>query len=199
MFVVGLTGGIGSGKTTVANLFAELGVKLVDADVVSRQVVAPGTKGLSALVEHFGRDLLNAEGQLDRAALRAHIFNDEKAWQWVNALLHPLIRSEMQKQLQAASSTYVVWVVPLLIENGLFEDCDRVLVVDAHEHQQRSRVLARDSKADADAIMARQLSRHERLKYADHIVDNSGDLDDLKAQVQLLHHLYLSEAQQKRL
>ncbi|WP_417359677.1 dephospho-CoA kinase [Gallaecimonas pentaromativorans] len=199
MFVVGLTGGIGSGKSTVADLFAEQGIALVDADVVARQVVEPGTPGLTALVAHFGADILSADGSLDRAALRSRIFGDEQARQWVNDLLHPLIRAEMAKQLAAAQSPYVLWVVPLLIENDLYRQCDRVLVVDAHEHQQRSRVLARDSRADADAIMARQMPRDERLKYADHIVDNSGDVEQVKAQVQLLHRRYLSEAAQKRL
>ncbi|WKE66105.1 dephospho-CoA kinase [Gallaecimonas kandeliae] len=198
-FVVGLTGGIGSGKSTVADLFAELGITLVDADIVARQVVEPGTPGLEAIVEHFGTRVLQADGHLDRAALRQLVFSNESERLWLNALLHPLIREEMAHQLGAAQSPYVLWVVPLLIENGLYQDCDQVLVVDASPELQRQRVLARDKTADAEAIMARQLERNERLKHATQVLDNSGDLVQLKAQVQLLHRQYLSMAQQKRL
>lgn len=198
-FVVGLTGGIGSGKSTVADLFAELGIVLVDADLVAREVVEPGTQGLAAIVEHFGAALLQPDGQLDRAALRQRVFSNETERQWLNALLHPLIRSSMAEQLANAKSPYVLWVVPLLIENGLYKDCDQVLVVDAAPELQRQRVLARDKSADADAIMARQLPRDARLQYADQVVDNGGDLADLKAQVQFLHRQYLSMAAQKRL
>lgn len=198
-FIVGLTGGIGSGKSTVATLFADNGITLVDADVVARQVVAPGSPALAAIAEHFGRTVLQADGQLNRAALRLQVFSDEAARQWLNQLLHPLIREQMQQQLAAATSPYVLWVVPLLLENGLNQDCDRVLVVDAPADTQRQRVLARDASADADAIMARQLSRRERLAAADDIIDNSGTPDALAEQVDVLHQRYLSLAAQKRL
>ena len=198
-FIVGLTGGIGSGKSTVATLFADNGIALVDADVVARQVVAPGSPALAAIAEHFGPTVLQADGQLNRAALRLQVFSDEAARQWLNQLLHPLIREQMQQQLAAATSPYVLWVVPLLLENGLNQDCDRVLVVDAPADTQRQRVLARDASADADAIMARQLSRRERLAAADDIIDNSGTPDALAEQVDVLHQRYLSLAAQKRL
>ncbi|WP_406665976.1 dephospho-CoA kinase [Gallaecimonas sp. GXIMD1310] len=198
-FIVGLTGGIGSGKSTVATLFADNGIALVDADVVARQVVAPGSQALAAIAEHFGPTVLQADGQLNRAALRLQVFSDEAARQWLNQLLHPLIREQMQQQLAAATSPYVLWVVPLLLENGLNQDCDRVLVVDAPADTQRQRVLARDASADADAIMARQLSRRERLAAADDIIDNSGTPDALAEQVDVLHQRYLSLAAQKRL
>lgn len=198
-FIVGLTGGIGSGKSTVATLFADNGIALVDADVVARQVVAPGSPALAAITEHFGPTVLQADGQLNRAALRLQVFSDEAARQWLNQLLHPLIREQMQQQLAVATSPYVLWVVPLLLENGLNQDCDRVLVVDAPADTQRQRVLARDASADADAIMARQLSRRERLAAADDIIDNSGTPDALAEHVDVLHQRYLSLAAQKRL
>ncbi|MGL4899407.1 MAG: dephospho-CoA kinase, partial [Shewanella sp.] len=129
-FVVGLTGGIGSGKTTVANLFAELGITLVDADIVAREVVAKGSAGLNAIVAHFGSQILTPEGELDRGKLRQRIFSHDEERLWLNQLLHPMIRQTMLTQVNQATSPYVIMVVPLLFENGLDSLVNRVLVVD---------------------------------------------------------------------
>ncbi|WP_341504169.1 dephospho-CoA kinase [Gallaecimonas sp. GXIMD4217] len=201
MFVVGLTGGIGSGKSTVANAFHELGIELVDADVVARQVVEPGTSALAAIAAHFGNAVLQADGSLDRKALREIVFADDKQRLWLNDLLHPLIRQEMQRQLQAAPSPYVLFVVPLLFENGLDGLCDRTLVIDVPQEVQLQRVLARDdtNPETVKGILHSQMDRAERLARADDVLDNSGQPEKLKAQVQQLHQSYLAMARQKAL
>ena len=148
-YIVGLTGGIGSGKSTIANLFALLDVPIIDADVVAREVVEKGSPLLTKIVEHFGLHILDKQGNLDRTALRQIVSHSEQEKKWLNQLLHPAIRSEMLRQLEAVSAPYVLWVVPLLIENKLSEFCDRVLVVDVLPDIQLERAIKRDeSKAE---------------------------------------------------
>lgn len=196
---MGLTGGIGSGKSTVANLFADAGIVVVDADEVARQVVAVGEPALAQIVSHFGTELLTADGQLNRSLLRQRVFSDSTDKQWLNALLHPLIRQRMQQQLAKAQSDYAILMAPLLLENQLDQTVDQVLVVDVTEAQQLSRTMSRDQN-DASlvqAIMASQCSRAQRLSRADQIVDNSGSPADLAAQVATLHQQYLLLAKEK--
>ncbi|MEG9489776.1 dephospho-CoA kinase [Mannheimia indoligenes] len=203
-YVVGLTGGIGSGKTTVSDLFAELGVEIIDADIVARQVVEKGTPLLAQIVEHFGEDILNAEKELDRAKLRQIVFNNETEKNWLNNLLHPAIRVEMVKKLQESTACYVIWVVPLLIENKLTEFCDRVLVIDVSPEIQLERATRRDkSKTETiKNIMEAQVSREERLRYADDVIENNLPLEQglplIKEQVQALHHKYLVLAKKEK-
>ncbi|MGL4206795.1 MAG: dephospho-CoA kinase [Aeromonadaceae bacterium] len=197
---LGLTGGIGSGKSTVANLFAQLGIVLVDADLIARLVVAPGQPALAALAQHFGQELLNSQGELDRAALRARVFNQPDEKQWLEALLHPLIRAEMVRQSDAANSPYVIWVVPLLFEQGLRSQVHRSLVVDASEATQVERATRRDGSDPAliRQIMAAQLPRETRLALADDVLDNDkSDLQALHHAVMQLHRNYLHLATQQ--
>lgn len=197
--VVGLTGGIGSGKTTVANLFAKLGVTLVDADVIAREVVAIGSEALQQIVGKFGADALLSDGNLNRPWLRAQVFADGSAKQWLNALMHPLIRSEILRQLSAARSEYVLLVAPLLIENGLTALTSQVLVVNVSPTTQISRTCARDNvtQAQVEAILAAQCSQSQRLAQATQIIDNDIDGVDLSRQVAELHTLYLHLAAEK--
>ena len=200
MYVVAITGGIGSGKTTIANLFAALGIEVVDADVIAREVVEPGSPALAAIVSHFGNDILNAQGELDRRALRERIFNHNEEKSWLNALLHPLIRHEMLRQCAAASSPYCLLVVPLLVENRLTGLADRVLVIDVDEETQIERTCRRDgvSRAQAEAILASQASRAERLAAADDVLDNqSGTSETIQARILALHETYLAFASQQ--
>lgn len=197
-YVVGLTGGIGSGKTTVANLFADQGISLVDADIVARQVVEPNTKGYTAIVEHYGQRILNHDGTINRAQLRSNIFNDESQRQWVNQLLHPLIREEMLKQVGKATSPYVIMVIPLLFENGLDSLVNRTLMVDISPELQVQRTIKRDNvPADqVSNIIAAQMSRDEKLSKTDDVIENQGAVSELKTQVQLFHSKYLNLAKQ---
>ena len=192
-FVVGLTGGIGSGKRTVANLFAAEGITLVDADIVAREVVAPGSKGLEAIVTHFGADILTAEGELDRAKLRQRIFSHPEEREWLNQLLHPMIRQEMLVQVEKATSAYVIMVVPLLFENGLDRLVNRTLVVDISPELQINRTVKRDNvdASQVNNIISSQCSRSEKLARADDIIDNQGEISTLKREVLALHQRYL--------
>lgn len=196
-FVVGLTGGIGSGKTTVANLFAAQGVCLVDADLVARDVVAPQTEGLKAIVQHFGEEVLTAQGELDRAQLRQKIFSQDAERQWLNQLLHPMIRQEMLAQVDRATSDYVIMVVPLLFENGLDKLVNRTLVVDISPELQVCRTVKRDKvdAAQVNNIINSQCSRSEKLAKADDVIDNRGEIAELTQAVQVLHHRYVELAQ----
>ena len=198
-FIVGLTGGIGSGKTTVANQFAALGMTIVDADVVARDVVAPGTPALQAIAEHFGSGVIKPDGQLDRAELRSLIFSNTDEKQWLNQLLHPLIRQQLLQQLAAATSPYVLLVAPLLIENGLATLVDQVLVVDVSPDTQQQRTQQRDqvSAAQVTAIMAAQCSREHRLEWANQVIQNEQDPQFLPAAVAKLHQNYLAMAAEK--
>lgn len=198
-FIVGLTGGIGSGKTTVANLFADLGVELVDADIVAREVVAPPSPALAQIAAHFGTDILLADGNLNRALLRQKIFSNESEKQWLNQLLHPLIRQRLLQQLAAASSPYVILVAPLLIENNLQPLVDQLLVVDVDPELQLSRTAKRDQVATSQvvAIMASQCSRQQRLDAASQILNNDLPVATLPVRVAALHQIYSTMAAEK--
>ncbi|MBQ4682782.1 dephospho-CoA kinase [Aeromonas dhakensis] len=200
MYVVAITGGIGSGKTTVANQFAELGIEVVDADIIAREVVEPGTPALAAIAAHFGADVIAPDGRLDRRQLRERVFTDPQAKGWLNALLHPLIRSEMQRQCAAARSPYCLLVVPLLVENRLTAMANRVLVIDVDEATQIERTCRRDgvSREQAEAILAAQASRTERLAAADDVLDNqNGTPEAIKSRIFALHETYLAFASQQ--
>ena len=189
-YTVALTGGIGSGKSTVADAFAQLGVKVIDADVIARQVVEPGTPALQAIVGHFGPQMIAPDGTLNRRLLR------EKAW--LNALLHPLIQQETRRQMQAATSPYLLWVVPLLVENRLSSQADRVLVVDVPKETQIERTMLRDkvSREHAEHILAAQATREQRLAIADDVIENTGTPDAVASDVARLHEKYLTLASQ---
>ncbi|MBV7598594.1 dephospho-CoA kinase [Aeromonas sp. sia0103] len=200
MYVVAITGGIGSGKTTVANQFAALGIEVIDADLIAREAVEPGTPALTAIASHFGPGILDEQGRLDRRVLRERIFSEPAAKHWLNTLLHPLIRSEMLRQCAAASSPYCLLVVPLLVENRLMNLADRVLVIDVDEATQIERTCRRDgvSRAQAEAILAAQASRAERLAVADDVLDNqSGTSETIRARILALHETYLAFATQQ--
>lgn len=195
-YIVALTGGIGSGKSTVAEGFAQQGITIIDADIIARQVVEPGTAALSAIVKRFGPEILNADGTLNRSALREKIFSSEREKEWLNQLLHPLIHAETRRQLLAAPGPYVMWVIPLLIENSLQSQAQRVLVVDVTPEIQLQRTLARDgvSLEQAEKILSAQASREQRLAYADDIIDNSLSQSELAPQIAMLHQRYLELA-----
>ncbi|EKP0278395.1 dephospho-CoA kinase [Aeromonas bestiarum] len=200
MYVVAITGGIGSGKTTIANQFAELGIDVVDADVIAREVVEPGAPALAAIAAHFGPDVIAADGQLDRRSLRERVFSDPDAKAWLNALLHPLIRQEMLRRCAAAHSPYCLLVVPLLVENKLTGLANRVLVIDVDEATQIERTCRRDgvSRAQAQAILAAQASRAERLAAADDVLDNkNGAPETIKPRILALHETYMAFASQQ--
>jgi len=192
-FIVGLTGGIGSGKTTVANLFSELGVNVIDADIISREVVEKGSPALQKIGKHFGSDFILDDGQLNRPLLRDKIFSDENDKLWLNNLLHPLIREQLLLQTKAASSPYCLLVAPLLIENNLMTLVNRILVVDVKESNQIARTTLRDnnSKEQVQAIMNSQVSRSIRRDYADDILNNDNQtLAELKIMVAQLNQKY---------
>ncbi|AMF97433.1 dephospho-CoA kinase [Vibrio harveyi] len=194
-FVIGLTGGIASGKTTVANLFKQqFKIDIVDADIVAREVVEPGTPGLNAIIEHFGTDIVRDDQTLDRAKLREKIFSNPEEKAWVNGLLHPMIREKMIEDLEQVTSDYALLVVPLLVENKLDSLCERVLVVDVEPQTQISRTVKRDnvSEEQAKAILASQASREQRLALADDVVKNNPDDPDLLLQITDLHEKYLA-------
>lgn len=192
--VIGLTGGIASGKTTVSDMFAKLGIDIIDADVIAREIVAKGTPALAAIVERFGDDILTPEQELDRQKLRTVVFSDSAKKDWLNALLHPLIREQMQLQTANATSPYCILSVPLLVENKLNTMVSRTLVVDIDEASQIKRAIVRDNSEQAiiESIIASQASRKERLAAADDVIVNNKDLDWLSAQVQDLHQMYLN-------
>ncbi|MHC6654399.1 dephospho-CoA kinase [Aeromonas salmonicida] len=200
MYIVAITGGIGSGKTTIANQFAELGIDIVDADVIAREVVEPGTPALAAIAAQFGPEMLDPQGQLDRRRLRERVFSDPDAKAWLNGLLHPLIRQEMLRQCANAHSPYCLLVVPLLIENRLTQLANRVLVIDVDEATQIERTCRRDgvSRAQAEAILAAQASRAERLAAADDVLDNQNDAaETIKRRILALHKTYMAFASQQ--
>jgi dephospho-CoA kinase len=189
---IGLTGGIASGKSTVAQRFAELGIPVVDADVAAREVVAPGTPGLARVIERFG-PVIAENGELDRRALRQRIFNDPSSRQDLEAILHPLIRAAMEHSAERAVGPYIVMAIPLLVEGGARGRVDRILVVDVDEAVQLQRVQARDggSLDQARAILASQASRAARLAAADDVLLNCGTVTDLRQAVDRQHEKYL--------
>ena len=200
MFVVGVTGGIGSGKTAVTDEFAKLGIDIVDADRAARVVVEPNTPALANIHAHFGDRILLPDGSLDRAVLRRIIFQNADEKRWLEQLLHPLIALEIQRQLAAAHSSYVIFVSPLLIESQQKALCDRILVVDVPEEIQLQRTMTRDNN-DIDQvrrIIASQASRQHRLQYADDVVENTGSLEQLRERIAELHQRYLEFAAHKQ-
>ena len=199
-FRIGLTGGIASGKSTVSKLFADLGVPVIDADEASRTVVEPGSAGLAAIVQRFGPDVLDADGRLNRRALRSLIFDDPQARRDLEGILHPLIRDEMERSASSAGGPYQIFAIPLLIESGPGRRVDRTLVVDVDESSQIRRVMARDQigETEARAILAAQASRAARLAAADDVIENAGTVADLRHSVEKLHGRYQQLAASKR-
>jgi dephospho-CoA kinase len=194
-FSVGLTGGIGCGKSTVADLFAALGATIVDTDVIAHALTAPQGAAMPAIVAEFGPDFAQPDGALDRARMRTLVFSDATARARLEAILHPRIRAATEAAGQAATGAYVIYVVPLLIESGSWrERVTRVLAIDCGEDTQVARVMQRShlSADEVRAIMATQVTRARRLAEADDVVDNDAGLEALRAQVQALHERYLA-------
>ncbi len=194
MFTVGLTGGIGSGKSTVAGVFAELGVEIIDADVVAREVVEPPSTALDAIRARYGAEILTADGALDRPRMRQLVFADEAERAWLEDLLHPLIEERIRQGIAGCDSPYCMLVSPLLLETSQRRLVDRVLVVDVSRQTQLQRSLLRDQseRATVEAIIDAQASREERLRAADDVIDNEGAKNSLTAHVRELHARYLS-------
>lgn len=194
MLTIGLTGGIGSGKSTVANYFAELGITIIDADLIAREVVVPDSPALQNISQHFGKEILNPNGELDRKKLRDIIFADTQQRDWLENLLHPLIRQVIKQRLLTATSPYCVVVIPLLLEKNMQDWVDRILVVDATEQLQKTRLQQRDqlTAQQIDTMLATQLTRQQRLTAAHDTINNDGDRDALHAQVTALHKKYLA-------
>ncbi len=196
-FIVGLTGGIGSGKSAVADRFARLGVAIVDTDQIAHELTAPGGAAIASIRAVFGDAVIDLSGALDRKAMRDLVFADADARRRLEAILHPLIGDESDRLCAIASSPYVVLAVPLLIESGTYrERCHRICVVDCPVEMQIERVRARNNLDETQirAIVAAQTSREDRLAAADDVIDNSGDLEALDRQVEALHAFYLGAA-----
>ena len=196
-FLVGLTGGIGSGKSAAASYLGALGASVVDTDEISHRLTGPGGAAIPAIEGAFGPEYITADGRLDRARMRARVFSEPAARETLEAILHPMIRTVVWQELDSADAAYSVLVVPLLFETGQYLDSvNRVLVVDCDESIQRQRVMQRSGLDDAEVrrIMAAQCSREARLQRADDVVDNSGSLDQLHRQLDSLHQQYLELA-----
>lgn len=192
--VIGLTGGIASGKTTVANLFRDqFSIDIVDADVVAREVVEPNSEGLTHIAQRYGQNILLQDGSLNRSALREIIFANKEEKQWLDALLHPMIRNELKRQLKQVTSDYALLVIPLMVENNLQQLADRVLVVDVEEEIQIERTMNRDdvSRQQVQSILQSQASRKQRLAIADDVIKNHSQNQQLLPQITELHKKYL--------
>lgn len=193
MLVIGLTGGIGSGKTTVANLFAQHHVPIIDADIIAREVTQINSPALAEIIRHFkDNNLLQTDGSLDRSKLRKIIFDQPEQRRWLEHLLHPIILAEIEKRLQTLSAPYCIIVIPLLFEVEPYPFINRILVVDAPSTLQIDRVIQRDnlSPQHVEAILQSQVTREHRLMHADDIITNSGSMQDLESQVAQLHAFY---------
>jgi len=195
-FRIGLTGGIACGKSTVANLFVALGVTLVDTDLLAREVVEPGSPLLAEIARHFGALVLQKDGSLDRAALRARVFANPAERQWLEQLTHPAIRELTDRRCEAATGHYVIVAIPLLVETAGAERFDRVLVVDCDPELQLARLQARDgmTREQAQRMLTAQVTREQRLAVADDVILNNGDIPNLRNQVEKLHRQYSSAA-----
>lgn len=195
-FTVALTGGVASGKSAVAERFAALGVDVIDADAVARELVAPGQPALAEIAEAFGADMLDANGALDRRAMREHVFADAAARERLEAVLHPRIRATLRERAANTSGPYAMLVIPLFVESGHYGWVDRVLVVDAPREMQHGRLTARDRVASdlAAAMLDAQATREQRLAVADDVIVNDGSLERLDADVHALHARYLELA-----
>jgi dephospho-CoA kinase len=187
---IGLTGGIGSGKSTVADMFVARGAELIDTDLIARELVQPGSPALIAIVQRFGPEIVDAGGQLRRSALRARIFGNEDERRALEAILHPEIRASVLARLEGASGDYVVIAVPLLVETGFHALVDRIVVVDCPRETQLARLMQRDGidRAEAESVLAAQAKPEQRLALADYVIDNSGDLTATERQVEALHN-----------
>lgn len=195
-FIVGLTGGIASGKSTVSDCFARRGVPVVDADLIARELVAPGSEILAGIAAHFGPEILQEDGSLDRKVLRTRIFDDPEEKAWLESRLHPPIRETIKARCMAAETPWVLLAIPLLLENGGYDFIDRVLVVDLPEDTQWQRGLARDGNEQTlQAIIDSQVNRRTRLSRADDIIDNSGSLNTLESEVDRLDAFYRQQAE----
>ena len=194
--IIGLTGGIGSGKTAVSDIFEELGIGVVDADLASRVVVEKGRPSLEEIAKHFGQGILTEEGELDRAKLREIIFNSDEEKNWLESLLHPAIAKQIQDELKASSSPYTILVSPLLLETNQKDFCDKVLVVDVPVETQIERTLKRDdvSLDQVQSIIKAQISRDKRLELADEVIVNDKSLEDLQLAVSKLHQQFILES-----
>ncbi len=192
--IIGLTGGIGSGKTAVCNNFAKFGIDIIDADIVAREIVEPNTPCYLAMLGYFGTDILKQDKSLDRAKLRQLIFNNDEHRIWLNALLHPKIRQQMLEQCQQAKSPYVILCLPLLFENNLESLVNRILTIDCSEEQQIKRASLRDSNTleSIKKIMASQVSRETRLANSDDIIENNSNIEELAPKVDKLNQFYLN-------
>ncbi|WP_165741265.1 dephospho-CoA kinase [Pseudoalteromonas sp. Z1A6] len=195
-WVLGLTGGIGCGKTAISNMFEELGITIVDADIIARQVVEPNSKGLKAIIQHFGEHILLPDGTLNRAELRAKIFTNNSDKEWLNALLHPLIRIKILNDLNNATSPYAVLVAPLLFENSLDKYCDHTLLIDVPTSVQIARTAKRDNTSieQVKSIIASQMSRADKQQKADDILNNDRSLGLVHIELVDLHKKYLQYA-----
>ena len=191
--IIGLTGGIGSGKTAVSDIFEELGIGIVDADLASRVVVEKGRPSLEEIAKHFGQGILTEEGELDRAKLREIIFNSDEEKNWLESLLHPAIARQIQDELKASSSPYTILVSPLLLETNQKDFCDKVLVVDVPVETQIERTLKRDdvSLDQVQSIIKAQISRDKRLELADEVIVNDKSFEDLQRAVSKLHQQFI--------
>lgn len=200
MFVVGMTGGIGSGKSTVADAFLALGVPVIDTDVIARELTAPGGVALEAIRATFGDAVMQADGALDRAALRHRVFADADARHQLEAILHPAIRQQVEQSLARLTARYALLVIPLLVETSAYQDVvNRILVVDCPEETQVARVMSRNGLArdEVRAILAAQATRAERLAVADDVITNAASIDDLRAEVSRLNQRYLALSAEK--
>ena len=188
-WILGLTGGIGAGKSLVTNHLMTLNIDIVDADVIAREVVALGSQGLTDIVNHFGSDILLPDGSLNRTKLRSIIFSDTQQKNWLNGLLHPLIRQNMSAQLAKSTSNYVVLSAPLLFENKLDVLCNHTLLIDVPVKVQIARTMTRDtvSQAQVESIIQSQMSREEKIQKADTVLDNNRSINDVLSDVNQLH------------
>lgn len=194
MLTIGLTGGIGSGKSTVAKLFEKKGITVIDADQIARDVTLPGTLALHKITEKFGPDILLPNQSLDRSKLRKLVFSDDHIRIWLEKLLHPLIREELQIKIKSVDSPYCIVMIPLLIESEPNPLIHRILVVDANKEEQLNRAATRDNQSNGEiyTILSKQATRAQRLKAADDVISNVGTLEDLQGQVDALHKYYMS-------
>ena len=196
MFVVGLTGGIGSGKTVASDRFEELGVKVVDADIASRVVVEIGKPALSSIEDEFGSDVISDDGSLNRAKLREIIFKDDKAKSWLESLLHPLIGQHILDEIASATSKYVILVSPLLFETTQFQMCNRTLLIDVPKDIQILRTAKRDKvpESQVEKIIASQMDRDQKIGKADDVIVNDGEIGDLISKIDKIHQRYIELA-----
>ncbi len=194
MLKIGLTGGIGAGKTTVSNLFLKLGVPVIDTDVIARELVTPGSAALNEIAEAFGKKVLTRGGALDRKRLGQLVFSNDAAREKLEAILHPRIRKAALHRIEALKASYCILVVPLLVETDFIRLVDKVLVVDASDHNRIERIKARSGLSEAEArnILDAQTSRSERLSVADYVIENDGTAAELQAKVNELHRLITS-------